>query len=87
MHSVAPPQHTLLCPDEAAIQNGMLVTVTHGICENRELTHEGVLVEHNQAWIMAAIAAEDHDRFVREMLENNPSNYESSGEDCKFDNR
>ena len=63
----------------------MLVTVTHGIRENRELTHEGVLVEQNQAWIMAAISTEDHDRCIREMLENNPSNYESSGEDCKFD--
>ena len=36
---------------------------------------------------MAAITAEEHDHFVCEMLENNPSNYESSGEDCKFDNR
>ncbi len=65
----------------------MLVTVTHGIFENRELIHEGILVEQNQAWIMSAIMTEDHDSCIHEMLENNPSNYESSGEDCKFDNR
>ena len=63
------------------------MTVTDGILENGELTHKGILMEQNQAWIMAAIATEDHDRCVCKMLENNPSNYESSGEDCKFDNR
>ena len=73
MHSGAPPQHTVLRPDEAVIQIITLVTVTHGIHENRELTHEGILVEQNQAWIMSAITTEDHDCCVHEMLENNPS--------------